>query len=130
MSDYHIVAASNQYALPVLTYFMWTQTWPLADLQQLDREVRKVIVENGGNHPLGSVAQLCISRKNGGRVIRSVEAEYKSTKIKAAVKKFENSDTTMSAVRKFEEKAMQTGCHSVIKDTEKYASELHLTLTL
>ena len=31
---------------------MWTQTWPLADLQQLDGEARKVIVENGGNQPL------------------------------------------------------------------------------
>ena len=54
LSDYHRAAASNQYALPVLTYFMWNQTWPLADLQQLDREACKVIEENGGNHPLGS----------------------------------------------------------------------------
>ena len=36
----------------------------------------------------------------------------------------------MSAVRKFEEKAVQTGCTSIIKDAEKYALELHLTLTL
>ena len=97
---------------------MWTQTWPLADLQ-LDREAREDIVEYGGNHPLGLVAQLYISRKNGGRGHRSVEVEYKSTKIKAAVKLFENSDTTMSSVRKFEEKAAQTGCHSVIKDQLK-----------
>ena len=53
LTDYHRVAASKQYALPVLTYFMWTQTWPLADLQQLDRNARKVIVENDGNHPPG-----------------------------------------------------------------------------
>ena len=86
----------------------------------LDREARKVIVENGGNHPLGSVAQLYISRKNCGRDLRSVKAECKSTKIKVAVKLFENPDTTMSAVRKFEEKAVHTGC----------TSELHLTLTL
>ena len=52
MTDYHRAGASNQYALSVLTYFMWTQTWPLADLQQLDGEARKVIVENGGNYPL------------------------------------------------------------------------------
>ena len=92
--------------------------------------MRNFIVENSGNHPLGSVAQLYISRKNGGRVITSVEAEYKSTKIKAVVKLFGNPDTTMSALRKFEEKAVQTGCHSIIKDAEKYSSELHLTLTL
>ena len=35
----------------------------------------------------------------------------------------------MSAVKKFEEKALQIGCHSIIKDAEKYATELHLTLT-
>ena len=55
-------------------------------------------MENGGNHPLGLVAQLYISRKNGVRDLRSVKAECKSTKIKAAVKLFENPDTTMSAV--------------------------------
>ena len=60
----------------------------------------------------------------------SVKAECKSTKIKAAVKLFENPDTTMSAVRKFEEKAVQSGCCPIIKGAEKYASELHLTLTL
>ena len=35
----------------------------------------------------------------------------------------------MSAVTKFDEKAVQTGCHSIIKDAEKYALELHLTRT-
>ena len=79
---------------------------------------------------MGSVAQLYISRRNDGSGIRSVEAEYKSIKIKAFVKLFENSDTTMSAVRKFEEKTVQTGCHSIFNDAEKYASEPHLTLNL
>ena len=38
LSDHAKVVASNQYALPVLTYLMWTQTWPIANIQQLDRE--------------------------------------------------------------------------------------------
>ena len=95
------------------------QTSPPADLQQLDREARKVILEKGGNHSLGSVAQLYIWRRNDGSGLISVEAEYKSTKIKAVVKLFENSDTATSAV--FEEKTVQTGCHSIINDAEKYA---------
>ena len=45
----------------------------LADLQQLDREARKVVLEKGGNHPLGSVAQLYISRRNDASGLRSVE---------------------------------------------------------
>ena len=37
LSDHTKVVASNQYALPVLTYLMWTQTWPVVNIQQLDR---------------------------------------------------------------------------------------------
>ena len=51
-------------------------------------------------------------------------------KIRAAVKLFENSDKTRSAIRNFKEKAVQTRCHSIIKDAEKCASGLKSTLTL
>ena len=44
LSDYYKVVASNQFALPVLAYFMWTQVRPIAELQRLDRESRKIIV--------------------------------------------------------------------------------------
>ena len=33
LSDYCKVIASNQYALPILAYALWTQTWPLSELQ-------------------------------------------------------------------------------------------------
>ena len=55
-------------------------------------------MENGGNQPPGSVAQVYISRKNDERGIRSVEAEFKRSKIKAAVKLFDNSDTSREEV--------------------------------
>ena len=105
-SDQHKVVDSNQYALPLLTYLMWTQVWPLADLQQLDREARKIVLENGGNHPQGSSAMMYLSRKCGGRGMKSVEREYKNTKIKTAVKLFSNPDPAMAAVRSFEAKAV------------------------
>ena len=56
LSDHAKVAASNQYALPALTYLIWTQSWPIANILQLDQEGRKIIVENEGNHPKGSTA--------------------------------------------------------------------------
>ena len=118
---------SVPYALPVLTYLMWTQTWPIANIQQLDREGRKIIVENGGNHPKGSTAILYMCRKLCGRGLKSVENEYKNTKIKAAVKHYCNADPTMAAVRSFEELA---GRHSIIKDAKKYAAELDLQFWL
>ena len=50
--------------------------------------------------------------------------EYKNTKIKAAVKLYNNADPTMTAVRSSEELAVQNGRHSIIKDAKKYADEL------
>ena len=73
---------------------------------------------------------LYMSRKLGGRGLKSVGNEYKNTKIKAAVKLYCNADPTMAAVRSFEELAVQNGRHSIIKDAKKYAEELDLQLWL
>ena len=87
-------------------------------------------MENGGNHPKRSTAILYMSRKLGGRGLKSVENEYKNTKIKAAVKLYCNADPTMAAVRSLEELAVQNGRHSIIKDAKKCAEELDLQLWL
>ena len=75
LSDYNKVQASNQFAMPVLSYLMPTQCWPVVELKRLDREARKVIVQNGGKHPLGSTALLYLPRMLGGRGLKSVERE-------------------------------------------------------
>ena len=105
LSDFNRVAASNQFALPVLGYLMWTQHWPITELKILDREVRKIIVENGGKHPGGSTALLHLPREQGGRGLRAVEMEYKVTKVKAAIRMYENQDPAMKMVREFDERA-------------------------
>ena len=44
-------------------------------------------MENEGNHSKGSTAMLYMStRKLGGKGLKSMENEYKNTKIKAAIK--------------------------------------------
>ena len=54
---------------------MPTQCWPVVELKRLDRKARKVIVVNGGKHPLGSTSLLYLSRVLGGRGLKSVERE-------------------------------------------------------
>ena len=44
------------------------------------------MVENGGKHPLGTSDLLYLPRRVGGRGLKSIEAEYKLTKVKAAVR--------------------------------------------
>ena len=81
LSDCNRVQATNQYALPVLRYLMWTQHWPLSELRDADRAAQKIIVENGGKHPASLTSLLYLPREKGSRGLRSVEHEYKITKI-------------------------------------------------
>ena len=71
-----------------------------------------------------------MSRKLGGRGLKSVENEYKNTKIKAVAKLYCKAYPTMAAVTSFEELAVQNGRHSIIKQAKKYAEELDLKLRL
>ena len=130
LSDYNRVMASNQFALPVLGYLMWTQHWPITDLKTLDRESRKIIAENGGKHPGGSTTLLYLPREKGGRGLRAIEMEYRMTKIKAAVRLYENKDPAMEMVREFEKRAELLGNRSLSKDAVKFAEELGVNLHL
>ena len=56
--------------------------------------------------------------------MRSVEREYKSVAVKAAVNLYRNPDLTMETVRKFEERSVALGYQSLVKDAVKYAEEL------
>ncbi|PFX25050.1 hypothetical protein AWC38_SpisGene10320 [Stylophora pistillata] len=71
-----------------------------------------------------------MSRKCGGRGLRSVETTYKDIKIKAAMKLYGNPDPCMEAVGMFQEKSVRVGRHSVIMNASKYAEEMGLQLKL
>ncbi|PFX14540.1 hypothetical protein AWC38_SpisGene21300 [Stylophora pistillata] len=109
---------------------MWTQVWPIADLQRIDQETRKITVENGARHPLASTDQLYIPWSSGGRGLKSVESEYKLIKIKAAVKLCANTDPTLKLVREFEERAVEKGQRSMLKDASGFTRELGIELEL
>ena len=128
LPDHHKVVVTNHFGLPLLVYFMWTQVWPITGLQRLDRESRKIMVENGGKHPLG--AGDLLPRRVGDRGLKSIKAEYKLTEVKAAVRLYNNLDPTMELVRQFEEKAQRTGRHSLIGDAQRFAGELGMKLEL
>ena len=107
-----------------MSYLMWSQYWCLTDLRDIDRQVRKIVCESGGKHPLGLKATVCLPRALGGRGMTSVEEEYKMTEIKPAIKLYSNEDSTMSLVRKLEENAAHQGNQSLVKEARTLADEL------
>ena len=105
LTDRNRVTASIQFALPVLGYLMWTQQWPIMDIQEIDRKARRIVTENVRRHPCGSNAILYLPRDKGGRGLRSVEMEYKARKIKRPVRLYGNEDPAIKMVWQFEERA-------------------------
>ena len=79
---------------------------------------------------MGSTALLYLPRYQGGRGLRSVETEYKHTKIKSAFKLHQNKDPTMSLVRASEERAVDKGNQSLIKEASTFAEEMGISLEL
>ena len=130
LSDYHCVIASNQFALPAMSYFMWTQHWPITELRQVNRDACKFVTGGGGKHPCGTTSLLYLPRDKGGRGLRSVETEYKETKVEAAVKLYQNRQPAIKMVREFEEQAESKGYQSITKEAGKYAEEYGLQLQL
>ena len=124
--------APNQYALPVLSYLMPTQRWPMSELQRIDREVRKGMVENGGKHPAGSSALLYLPRavRGSSRGMKSVETVYKVTKIKTALTIHVSTDPTVKLVKNWDKNSASIGRHSVLADAVKYTREFGLDLDL
>ena len=47
------VQASDQLAVPMLLYLMWSQHWCLTYLCGIDRQARTIACESGGKYPLG-----------------------------------------------------------------------------
>lgn len=118
LSDYHRITASNQFAMPAMSYFMWSIT----ELREIDRKAPKIEVENGGKYPCDSTSLMYL------RGLRSIEREYKETKIKAAVKLFQNRDPVMKMVRDFKKRTESVGHQSLTKESTKYAEEYDLQL--
>ena len=42
LSDWNKVKSTNEFALSTFMYLMWTQTWPLAKLRQVNQRLRKI----------------------------------------------------------------------------------------
>ena len=80
MSDVNRVKATNQFALPVLTYPMWTQHWPLGEPQSIDRETRKLTSENDHKCPVLATRSLLSFFILNSTLLRGVEVWKSLTK--------------------------------------------------
>lgn len=93
--------------LTSLRLLMWTQPWPVTELESIDREVRKICFARVQVNAPSAARLLCPVKGQERAWPTSVEQRYKLTKTKAAVKVYQNPDLFMRAVQMFDEKAAE-----------------------
>ena len=77
-----------------------------------------------------ATAILYMLREKEDRGPRSIEEEYKVTKIKPAVELYRNGAPAKAMAREFEERVEKLGHSSLVKEAATYAEEMGLQLQL
>ena len=110
--------------MSALSYFLTITEWTIHQLQELDREVRRILTDNKARHPCASVPLLYLPRVQGGRGLKSAEQEYKEVRIKTAIHLYASSDPAVKAAALTDQARRTRGRRSIMKDAEKYAEEM------
>ena len=73
LSSKNLVCAVNTWAVAVVRYSAAIIDWTVEEIDKLDRETRKLLLEHKFLHPRADTTRLYIKRKNGGRGLISIE---------------------------------------------------------
>ena len=124
LSDRLKVQATNTFAMSALSCFMTTTEWTVYEVRELDRLVRKILIDNKRRHPCASVHLMYLSRSMGCRGLKSVQQEYKELKIKTALHLYTSTDQAVKEAAQSDQARRSKRRKSLMKDAEKYAEEL------
>lgn len=127
LSALYKVRASNSFAVPKANYAMWAVRWNVDERSALDSLLRKIMVENMACHPQMAKAILFLSRKLGGRGLRSHELVYQASRIQMAIHLAVTKDSTVRLVAEHEDGKEHA---SLFREAEGFAREIGLTLKL
>ena len=84
LNSVNFVKAVNAFAMPVVLYSLALLDWPKAEVEELDRLLRRELVLCRAHHPKASTLRLYLPRSSGGRGFLSVEHLRWRTEIRIA----------------------------------------------
>ena len=115
------MAAINTLAVPVVTYSFNVINWTIADIDRLDRKIRKLLTIHRMHHPKADVHRIYLPRKQGETGLIQILAAYKVSTIGLELYLREKEDRFLKAVYKHEK---YKGIHSIVKVAERFNKEL------
>lgn len=121
------IAANNILATPILMHTFGCMKWTCEELQKMDRETRRIMLECKSLHPRASVQRLYLPRHLGGRGLIGVELMYRRSLINIAAKIFNTHDCLLNFVKAHEARGVGA---FVFKDSKSASEWLDLPHSL
>ena len=78
LSDYNKVVVYNSFATPIITPTVGIIDWTIDDIEQIDINTLKIFSVTGNLHSNSGIDYIYVSRSNGGRGIKQIQALYES----------------------------------------------------
>ena len=78
LSDYNKVVVYNSLATPIITPTVGIIDWTIDDIEQIDINTLKIFSVTGNLHSNSGIDYIYVSRSNGGRGIKQIQALYES----------------------------------------------------
>ena len=78
LSDYNKVVVDNSLATPIITPTVGIIDWTIDDIEQIDINTLKIFSVTGNLHSNSGIDYIYVSRSNGGRGIKQIQALYES----------------------------------------------------
>ena len=78
LSDYNKVVVYNSLATPIITPTVGIIDWTIDDIEQIDINTLKIFSVTDNLHSNSGIDYIYVSRSNGGRGIKQIQALYES----------------------------------------------------
>ena len=78
LSDSNKVVVYNSLATPIITPTVGIIDWTIDDIEQIDINTLKICSVTGNLHSNSGIDYIYVSRSNGGRGIKQIQALYES----------------------------------------------------
>ena len=78
LTDFNKMIAHNSFAIPIFTTTVGILDWTINEINDVDVKTRKVLTMTGSFHPNSDIDKLYISRKSGGRGLKSMKILFES----------------------------------------------------
>ena len=78
LTDFNKMIAHNSFAIPIFRTTVGILDWTIKEINGVDVKTRKVLTMTGSFHPNSDIDKLYISRKSGGRGLKSIKILFES----------------------------------------------------